>query len=93
MTIVEFQWNYEKLSTLCKKQYVFEIFEKHDENDLCSCFILQKKTHWLDENCFLCVYCSKVKCRKNKNKMWRNDDNDYLLHFFIKFVDIFEFNL
>ena len=52
-----------------------------------------KKIHRLDENCFFCVYCSKTKCRKNKNKMWRNDDDDYLFNFFIKLVDIFEFDL
>ena len=52
-----------------------------------------EKFHWLDEDCFFCVYDSKTKCRKNKSKMWHNDNDDYLFNFFVELVDIFEFDL
>ena len=105
MTFVEeiaedrIKWRLSNFSEIAKDCRLFvknSVFSKFLKNTTKTIYIrasLYKKIHWFDEDCSLCVYCSKVKCRKNKNKMWRNDDDNYLLNFFVELVDAFEFCL
>ena len=85
--------NFNEIVKNCRFSVENDVFSKLLKNTTKTIYVrvsFYKKTHWLDEDCSFCVYCSRVKCRKNKSKMWCNDDDNYLFNLFVELVDIFE---